>query len=159
LTQPQILMKTLNIFFLIFFSQLAFGQVSTHKNVDSRTIMISTYLSGKKCNYKAIKLINDQVQVDTCFNQKENKFTSNKTGLILSLELYSQLKNLSTSKWIQIQTELDNITRCDYAIPYELEIFENGKTLKFSLKRFMNCYPVSAKLIMEELDNYFSKLE
>jgi hypothetical protein len=149
-------MRKFTIIFLFLLTCTAFGQ---HIIKSSKIISISCLQSLGHCNYKVIKIFEDTVQIDNCFNQTSNNFTVDRTELVIANPMYSQIIKETDEQWLQIENNLNNIKNCDYADPFTIQIIENNKTVSFSLKRFTNCYPNSVKQIMDGLDTYFNRLQ
>jgi len=145
---------------LIFLINTFYGQTNSNQvNKTDKSILITCLKSSGTCGYKALKIVKDSVLIDTCYNNKAKNFTTDKLEILSSNILYSTIANTMNSQWMQIESDINKITTCDFAVPYEIFLVENSKTSTFTLKRIMNCYPESAKTIMEGLDKYFEKLQ
>jgi hypothetical protein len=133
--------------------------VSTREAVKTdKGLLVVCLLSFGNCEYKAFKIVGDTVLIDTCYDKNEKTFRWDKSELVSNNILYSNLNNLTNIQWKQIESDIDKITTCDFAIPCEIVLMENSKIETFSLKRMSGCYPQSTKNIMTALDNYFEKM-
>ena len=154
-------MKVRNIFVILMtITSISFVASIGCKKVisEKKSIIIKCPDSSRPCGYKVFKIIGDTVQIDTCFDNLTNVFTADKTALVTDNPLFSQILTMTSLQWKQMEIDLDNIKKCDYAVPFKIEIAENNRTDTYSLKRFMNCYSNSTKKIMESLDKYFAQL-
>lgn len=143
--------KILILVGLTFTFGLTFGQ----ELVTKKSITIVCVGKLDSCGSKAFKIVGDTVLIDTCFDNKKKIFTVDGTTLVKNNNLFSQVIATTELKWQQMENDLDKIDNCDYVIPFEIIICDNNKIVKFSLKRFRNCYPISSKQILERLDSYF----
>ena len=145
---------------ILFFSTSLFAQTDTLivKKPGDRSILIRCAKSFGVCGERALKITGETIQIDTCFNSKTNGFTADRKVQAKNNRLLSQIVALKNSDFAKLESDLNTVTECDYAAPFQIQITENNKVQFFSLKRFANCYPISAKQLMEDLDDYFEKM-
>lgn len=138
---------------VILISGLTFGQKSIQKS-------ITVFCTGRfdSCGTKAIRIIGNTVQIDTCYDNRIKVFKIDKITKIESNTLFPRLISTKVPKWKQMESEINKINNCDYLTPFEVIISENDSIDKFSLNRIQHCYPSSAKQILEGLDNYFNQM-
>lgn len=149
-------MKTVVILFLLFSTRLSFGQNSSlQSGIAEKSITITFSNSLGRCSVKAVFIKADTVMIDTCYNNADKIFSSSKTASINTNNLYSRLMNITAAQWQQIEADINKVKTCDFAIPFEVTLTENGRLYKYSLKRISNCYPESGRYILEALENYF----
>lgn len=149
-------MKTINTILFLFLTQLIFGQNGSFTN--NKTIIVIGQKYGHKipegCLMTAFKIINDIVQIDTCYDLTSNNFSVDKSESIKTNQLYTDIIKQTNSKWRQIESDIEN-SNCDYLGSLIIKISEIDKTEIFSLKQ-NTCYPEYAKKIMGNLEKYFT---
>ncbi len=73
--------------------------------------------------------------------------------------IYDEISKIPTSDWKQMERDMKKIKNCPYWGGYVITIYyEDDTTKSFSFLTYRNCYPSSAREIMEALDKYFEKL-
>jgi hypothetical protein len=149
-------MRILYITAFLLIGFCGYGQIG--KGSYKKIALVIALVDTGKCEYAALKVIGDTVMIDTCFDKQTNLFTIDKVQSINDNTLFRQIQNLTGITLEKMQKSLDSVRNCDYAMPFIIQLTDDKNKLEtFSLKRFANCYPTSAKQLMETLENYFQK--
>lgn len=121
---------------LILLTSNLYGQINTSQSIkaDKELLVVCLNTLGD-CGYKAFKIIGEKVLIDTCYDKKGKTFTNDKSDLVTNNILFSNIINLTNSQWRQIENDIDKVTTCDFAVPFEIELAENSKIEVFSLKK------------------------
>ncbi|MEI7736564.1 MAG: hypothetical protein WCI49_13935 [Ferruginibacter sp.] len=152
-------MKIALTLILFLLTKLLFAQTTTHqpKSAEKSITIVFTKTWGN-CGIKALAIAGDTARIDTCHKKTENSFSAGSTELVKSNNLYSWVMSITTAQWMQMEMEINKINYCDYAIPFDIEVKENGREYKYSLNRISHCYPDTAKYILEALEKYFNNI-
>jgi hypothetical protein len=130
----------------------------TGGNDDSKnSLLVIALVELGDCSFKAFRIKDEKVEIDTCFDKDSLVFSSDKMESIYADSIYKVLKAVKPSKWRQMENDINKINDCDFS-EYVIYLNENGKEQVFHLKTIMNCYPKSSKEIMELLDDYFYRM-
>jgi len=152
-------MNRICFIFLLMLTNILIGQNGTIKVKKSDPILIVVFKSSSDvCGSSAICIIGDTVQIDDCYEEKTNIFTMDRIELVKNNLLYNEIRSCTDLDLKKIEDDLNKVNNCDSVSSITIFVIDKSVVQTFSLKRFnSNCYPVSAKKLMRNLEAYFSK--
>jgi len=128
------------------------SQNTSNKSV----LLISTKYYDGKCEYVAFKVTDNKIDIDNCYDLKNQKFNTTKTIHINKEPTIKTIFEKSTADLKNYEEEI-NATNCDYIVPITIIVTEEGKETKIEWKGIQNCYPESIEVTIEDLEKLFKK--
>jgi hypothetical protein len=129
-----------------------FSQKISNKSI----LLISTRYYGDKCEFVAFKVTDNKIEIDNCYDVKNQNFNSTKTIDIDKEPAIKTIFEKSTADLEKYEEEI-NETNCDYIVPIYIIVTKEGKETKIEWKGIQNCYPKRMKATIEELEKVFEK--
>ena len=120
----------------------------------NKTVLISGHSPSNKCSRKAIRITDNKVEFDDCYDEDNQTFNSNRSIELSNKSLYSSILNTSVEHWRMIEANIDNVANIDAGLPFVVDITSNGNTNSIILLRISH-YNEHDKSFMNEIETIF----